>query len=191
MVTQTRSASRALEVGVPSVGGWRLYPKAIEVHDDDVWRLSEHARAGACIFNPDALRVQHALPRTDAIVEAALGFLASEGLVRGRRVGTAVALHSFAGCGAQPMHTDYDAGRVERCVAKPFGVLVALEDGTRLCMPDGDVGMGPGDILVFDGDCVHAGAAYSAPNTRVHIYLDSPGVHRPHNETYLVQADEP
>ena len=36
----------------------------------------------------------------------------------------------------------------------------------------------PGDVLVFDGDVVHAGAAYRAPNTRVHVYLDVPSVKR-------------
>ena len=42
----------------------------------------------------------------------------------------------------------------------------------------------PGDVLVFDGDVVHAGAAYRAPNTRVHVYLDVPSVKREHDRTY-------
>jgi ectoine hydroxylase-related dioxygenase (phytanoyl-CoA dioxygenase family) len=38
--------------------------------------------------------------------------------------------------------------------------------------------LNPGDLLVFDGDVSHAGASYALPNTRVHVYLDVPGLKR-------------
>ena len=43
----------------------------------------------------------------------------------------------------------------------------------------------PGDVLVFEGDVVHAGAQYASLNTRVHAYLDAPGVERKVNHTWM------
>ena len=41
-----------------------------------------------------------------------------------------------------------------------------------------------GDVLVFDGDVVHAGAQYSVGSTRVHVYLDVPELTRDPNFTW-------
>ena len=44
----------------------------------------------------------------------------------------------------------------------------------------------PGDVLLFDGYTVHAGASYAKPNTRLFVYLDVPGVVREKTDsTYL------
>ena len=67
---------------------------------------------------------------------------------------------------------------------KPKGVIVALEHGTRLmvrdCIREIDVSvwLAPGQVLVFDGDVVHGGAEYEYSNTRVHMYLEVPGITR-------------
>ena len=43
-------------------------------------------------------------------------------------------------------------------------------------------------MLIFDGDLVHAGAAYPhAANVRMHTYLYATGVRRPDNTTYKVE----
>ena len=67
-------------------------------------------------------------------------------------------------------------------------MALALEHGARMrVMGEHGVRMiclEPGDVLVFDGDVVHAGAAYRAPNTCVHVYLDMPSVKREHDRTY-------
>jgi ectoine hydroxylase-related dioxygenase (phytanoyl-CoA dioxygenase family) len=37
----------------------------------------------------------------------------------------------------------------------------------------------PGEVLIFEGDVVHAGAEYRTQyNTRLHLYLDLPGLER-------------
>ena len=67
---------------------------------------------------------------------------------------------------------------------KPASVILALEDGARLWVRDEDgrtereIVLRAGDVLVFDGDVAHAGAAYLSANTRVHVYLDVPSVVR-------------
>ena len=188
---RTRSAARAEAVVVPSVGGVQKREAAVELAVDDLLRLTALAYEGQPIFNPDALRLQRHLPIDDPVVvrlAAALG-----DVIEGRTLGPAVVLHSLAGCERQAMHTDYAPADVQRCAAaKPLGVLLALQDGTSLCLPDEErVEMEAGDVLVFDGDQPHAGAEYpEAANTRVHLYLDSPGVHRLTNTTYFWDDDE-
>ena len=182
---RTRSAARAAAVHVPAVGGVRVLRHVVDVGAADLVRLAALARAGTAIFNPNPHRLQTSLPPDDPIVVELTRALGD--LTLGRIVGPAVVLHSLPGCERQDMHTDYDPDDVGRCAAKPLGVLLALQDGTSLCLPDGQTAdLGAGDVLVFDGDQPHAGAAYASENTRVHLYLDSPGVHRLDNTTYLV-----
>ena len=54
--------------------------------------------------------------------------------------------------------------------------------------PGVEVHIEVGDILLFDGDVVHAGAAYTSANTRLHVYLDVAGVGHEANTTYLVKG---
>ena len=184
---RTRSAARAEGVLVASVGGVRVLRGAVEVGEGERERAEEMAkRGGAPIFNPDEKRLQVRVGEEDPLVKRVVKALEEEGLVQGRTVGPAVVLHSLEGCERQPLHTDYDVRAVGRSAAKPLGVLVALQDGTRLGMPEGEEGveLRKGDVAVFDGDQPHAGEAYDKPNTRMHLYLDCPGVHRVPNETY-------
>lgn len=183
---QTRGAARLARVAVPSVGS-RVFAKAIGVSAAELERLRAVACSGLPIFNPDSMRVQQDVDPSDDVVRRLVDFLRDKRLTEGRVVGPAVAIHSHAGCQRQPMHTDYDPHCVGRCASKPLGVLVALQDGARVSLPDGDVALDAGDVFVFDGDVVHAGAAYDEANTRIHMYLDLPGVQRPHNMTYLVR----
>lgn len=154
----------------------------------DTMKYREHAWRGAPIFNPDKRRVQAALPPADPVVQRLEAALRQRGLLYGRTMGTAVVLHSYRGCRQQPWHTDYDPQLVEGLRKKPLGVLLALEDGTRLCVSGhDDVQLQRGDTLVFEGDVVHAGAPYEdRPNTRIHVYLPSACSPQPDNETYTL-----
>ena len=44
-----------------------------------------------------------------------------------------------------------------------------------------------GDILIFRGDLVHSGAAFTAENVRVHCYLDHDNVVRDENTTFPIK----
>ena len=59
--------------------------------------------------------------------------------------------------------------------------MLAVQAGTRLWVyPDGCAGsarllpLQVGDVLVWRGDLVHAGAGYTAEHVRVHAYVDPP-----------------
>lgn len=75
---------------------------------------------------------------------------------------------------------------------KPQGVFWALEDGCKIMLagPEGEaveVCLERGDVLLFDGDLVHAGAAYPASdNVRMHVYLYARGVNKPAGNTWNI-----
>lgn len=143
-----------------------------------------HARR---IFNPDQKRRQVQLTQGHAIVKAVTRALGKNGFLYGRCPGESVLIHSKPGCRRQQWHTDYDSSAVRTLRKKPLGVLVALMPDTVFETPFRRFVMQEGDMIVFDGDEVHAGAAYSQENTRFHMYLDSPTHTRQHNKTYLAK----
>ena len=142
---------------------------------------------------------------SDAELMAALG---SDGALSGCEMGKAVALYSSAGCEQQPWHVDFDPmckkrkGEERECIRdlrdsqKPKGVFWAIEEGSRLMVagPEGEsveVHLERGDVLIFDGDLVHAGAGYEKSNVRVHVYLYACGVPKPNGNTYMVPGFVP
>lgn len=123
------------------------------------------------------------------------------------KLADAVLLLSFPGCKQQMFHADYVVTKKLMAVPKehyPMGVLLALENNTRLVVREGafgvhydacdtnivEVTLNAGDALVFRADQIHAGAAYDECNTRVHAFLDSPMYRRPANQTFILEYDD-
>jgi hypothetical protein len=86
---------------------------------------------------------------------------------------------SYPGCRRQEWHTDYD--HASGSARKNFAVLFGLQS-SRLeyfaCNEDGilvrdTLSFRKGDLVVFRGDMVHAGSAYTAINAQVHCYIES------------------
>ena len=81
------------------------------------------------------------------------------------------------GCPAQRKHMDFQLG------AGLCGVLVAIGDGVRWVNESNvEVSLAPGEGVLFDANCVHAGAAYGMkiqtrggaqriPHLRLHAYF--------------------
>ena len=153
---------------------WWLVRDAVGLTPRESARLRGWGKRGATIFNPDDRRVQNELAPTDPVLRRIEDTLRSRGFLYGRAIGKAVVLHSFAGCRAQPLHCDYDPDAQRALRKKPLGVLVAIEEGTALQLGERLVSLHSGDMLVFEGDQLHAGAAYDVDNTRIHVYVDSP-----------------
>ncbi len=130
---------------------------------------------------------------------------------------TMVHLISDDGCSQQVAHADYEPtiefARSSDAMV-PLGCLVAISPGTKLVvwpesirlsyMSDAlrndfisehgpissqEICLEPGDILIFRGDLIHAGAAYDKLNVRIHVYLDSPDVSRMPNRTWFPSDD--
>jgi hypothetical protein len=124
------------------------------------------------------------------------------------KVDSMVALLSKPGCKAQLAHTDYTPATLSNATDQnmPFACLVALVDGTPFDVWPGairfdfarsykpmKVKLNKGDVLIFRGDLVHAGAACGeVGNVRIHAYLDAVGVKRPKHgdgveETHFIE----
>lgn len=148
--------------------------------------MKKKALKGSAIFNPNAKRIQKII-KSDAITKKVVDFLTSKGILNGRKVGTIAILHSKSGCRRQQWHTDYDPDLCKMAKVKPMGVIFAFENSTYFNTRNRKIVLKKGQVLIFDGDMVHAGSAYEKENTRMHLYLDSDEVPRLRNKTYLVQ----
>ena len=124
-----------------------------------------------------------------------------------------VVIHSRPGCGDQAAHCDYVPDQLLAAASDatfPLAALTAVMPGTRIHVwPQSiklaytnpvllsrrttiqrvTVNLEPGDVLVFRGDLVHAGASYTEENVRVHAFLDTTTVPRDPNRTWLVHKD--
>jgi hypothetical protein len=121
-----------------------------------------------------------------------------------------VILRSDPGCLPQRAHTDYtdDAFKLVKDGNVPLACVIALMDNTyfdvwpeaiqcfNLSTEDTRVfhhrrlKLNAGDMLIFRGDLVHAGASFSEFNIRLHMYLDARGVKREQNTTFYMDGFE-
>lgn len=160
---------------------------SIQVTPSHVKECKTHALQGTPIFNPDQFRFQNVV-KHHSLKKQIVAYLKTNGWLQKRSVGTTVVLHSLANCEKQPWHTDFDPNVCKQATVKPLGVLFALQDDTFFHVyKKKRVEMKQGDIVLFEGDVIHAGAKYMKENTRIHLYLDSPEVKRLKNKTYLVK----
>ena len=112
-------------------------------------------------------------------------------------------LRSRAGCAEQPAHMDCAPMPTIGDAQMPLEVLVAVMPKTRLhvwrrsirlftaCalvepILKETVELETGDAVLFRGDLVHAGAAYTRDHMRLHCHLDSLACPRGINQTYVV-----
>jgi len=104
----------------------------------------------------------------------------------------------------KPLHADSCIPDSHWHLRAPWGdahlaMIIALQDNTKLHIyPFGRGGeeiiiaLNAGDVLIFRGDLIHAGAEYTGRNVRIHMYLDSsaaPELRDP-NRTYVVDKDD-
>ena len=155
------------------------------------------------VYKSNNIKADPTPPRTDWL-NAVLTKIGKESQ---RNIGGVVLLRSEPCCQAQMAHCDYipKPDMLESTDSTvPQLLLVALEDETTMdvwpgshrlvrCSTDiqdpvsvDHVSLNKGDALLFRGDLVHAGSAYTQSNVRVHFYLDSPLVKRVANRTWII-----
>ena len=120
-----------------------------------------------------------------------------------------VILRSDKGCEDQPAHMDYtpsDTKHVTNDEEMPLACVLCLEEGTMFDVwpwafgpdfwsspftryPNLRLALNVGDLLVFRGDLVHAGAGYNHDNIRLHCYMDHKSTKRTHNVTFYLDQD--
>lgn len=179
---------------------------AVEISDSAYKTVHTRAKRAVPIFNnneehgTDRRRAQTAFDRFEttglialtASVERALHTAGILGPGTARQTTTDwVVLVSTPGCQQQHMHTDFDRKAMVdvKDDDKPAGVIVGFQPNTKLVVNGKTIVFGRGDVVVFRGDTMHAGAAYDERNVRVHAYVDSQKVIRHRNKTYLAGED--
>ena len=183
---RTRASIREEVCSHHSVGGYMKIRKAVNITDCDLKILRRALRTrGVRIFNPNLKRLQASLEESNDLVRRLMSVLKAHGLLSGRTADSPVVLLSQKGCQQQQFHTDYNPAHCAEARVKPLGVILAAQDGAKWVTPRETVHLDQGDVLVFDGDVVHAGGAYENENIRCHLYLDSCDVIRTINTTYL------
>lgn len=184
------------DLETPLPPGCRVYRRAIRPSIigrtlPDIAQRAEAQGRDIQAGQTDGKRKQVSLEASEDIPWALLEVLKQRGELKGRKHSEFNALFSLPGCKQQKLHWDYNPDLCEGIRRKPCSVILALEDGARLIVRDEVKGsrvpvvLSVGDVLVFDGDVAHAGAAYCAQNTRVHVYLDVPGVPRERDFTWF------
>jgi hypothetical protein len=196
--------------------GYTVIPRFLSVTDTaHLWEsvsvyVEKHRMDPIFNFNAtaptDRRRRQIDMPeRLSALLRARLTEAAP-----GRMATDCVILESLAGCQIQAAHTDYVPNSAlldTNDDTVPLLAVFALQGGTRLDVwPESHrlvrrprltrhtpkvtrrtVELDAGDLIVFRGDLIHAGSAYTQHNLRIHTYLDHPTVPRPPNRTWVIQ----
>jgi len=152
----------------------------------DLSSLVARAQAGKKITagQHDGMRLQSVVQtriKPDPVGAGLLAALELVGALEGRLPTLMNLLHSEEGCDQQEWHWDWEPKRCAKCKRKPLGVILALEPNTPFMVwergHEHTIMLQPGDILLFEGDVLHAGAKYeSACNTRVHVYAGCAGL---------------
>lgn len=165
---------------------WHILKGAVHVTAEDLQRVRRNilTQPRDCVINPDQLRLQKRIPRSDELVARMEEALRSNGYLDDKSLRTPVILHSLAGCSQQQWHLDFQPNPASD--TNPMGALLALEANTRFETRKRTLELDVGDLLVFDGGLVHAGAAYRDDNTRLHAYLYPRGGRRLPNQIFLV-----
>ena len=98
-------------------------------------------------------------------------------------------LYSEQGCGQQDVHYDYPLD--DPFNQQSFGCILFLENHSNLIIKFGEVTLveqrfNEGDLVVFRGDCAHAGGSYEdRDNVCLHYYFDHPNTTRKPRTTYF------
>lgn len=104
-----------------------------------------------------------------------------------------VIIRSEPYCKRQKLHHDYDVNELRVIKKKnyPYGIIVGISDHSRFIISDDKqsrtrtIHIDKGDVLIFRGDVLHAGAEYYSENVRLHAYIDSVKYKRKKNKTYI------
>ena len=162
-----------------------IFRNVIEWKKGEIDNIKEDAKNGSVIFNPNKKRLQKSIYEKNLLrkLKSALNKI---NVSNDRQMTDVVTLYSKPGCLPQRYHRDYDHHLLFGLKTKPRGVIFALEDFTYFKTPNKIYTLYSGDILVFDGDLIHAGAGYDKENVRIHAYLDVDDIYREKNRVWFV-----
>lgn len=139
----------------------------------------------------DQKRCQQPLETELPFVQFVKSVLKKTPFALNREFGSCVLIKSWPNGATQQYHTDFDPEQVLHSDLKPLSVIIPMSrtcrlhyKGSPLRTQINHLVLNQGDLLIFHGDFVHAGAAYKTYNYRFHMYWNVVNVPEPHNLTY-------
>jgi hypothetical protein len=196
--------------------GYQIYRRWFPVSAALYTELDHTATAAGPIFNDNPLKKRNDNHRRQITLRKTRHRWLSD--IQARLIGIApnhhassfVLLESRPGCQRQAAHCDYiptDDLLETTDATVPLLFLIALEDNTYLdvwptshlsvrgitsgCISRKTLCLNEGDAVLFRGDLVHAGSAYTERNLRLHCYLDHVAVKRDPNRTWIIYKHAP
>lgn len=174
---------------------YKVYKNAFSFSQELEKYIIHKSGHGDPIFNnkdEDNKRIQYDFENSDTIslhIQSKLQDIIEQFGYKGF-VNDPVILKSHAYCKRQRLHRDYDLQNIDES-EYPHGVIVGVSNNCRFIVsPDGlsrkFVHFDKGDIVIFRGDTIHAGAEYYTENIRIHAYIDNGSHDRIKNETFYV-----
>ena len=188
--------------------GFHVYPNFARIPDDLVQRLKKHSHHSVLfndgcpkrlmhVFSPELIAELDICGQVETFVQMINPHVEAD---------TWADLWSLPGNKKQPAHFDFDPKKVVGLINNlmPLLAVVALEDHSSLDVWVGykglldrsitspiaptTINLNKGDVLIFLGDCIHAGSAYNNNNVRLHCYFPASmsGVPHPDNKTNIV-----
>jgi hypothetical protein len=195
----------SLRPGIPR--GCRVYNRAvsqllIDDHLEELTRIAARIAEWIVAGQPRGERSQNEIgdhPLADAFLRAIAA--TNEDTCRTPSVVRVLQSAHKKRCRQQRLHYDYPIETIQTKLSRgelrrrPASAILAVQEGTRLLVWDKKVNalvtvwLAVGDMIIFDGDVLHAGAPYDTCHTRVHVYLDVPDIDRPDNSTWFPKVD--
>ena len=188
--------------------GFHVYPNFARIPDGLVQLLKKHSHHSVLfndgcpkrlmhVFSPELIAELDICGQVETFVQMINPHVEAD---------TWADLWSLPGNKKQPAHFDFDPKKVVGLINNlmPLLAVVALEDHSSLDVWVGykglldrsitspiaptTINLNKGDVLIFLGDCIHAGSAYNNNNVRLHCYFPASmsGVPRPDNKTNIV-----
>lgn len=176
---------------------YRVFKNVVDIPDYISSYIYQESKKGDAIFNNghesgDGKRTQYDFNCKIGIhfKKVLRNFMKTKGFMN-HYIKDLVIVRSEPYCKRQKLHTDYDIDKL-RHIKKtdyPYGILVGVSDNSRFLISDKNrvktIYINKGDIIVFRGDVLHAGAEYYSENIRLHAYVDSKKYKREKNTTYF------
>lgn len=174
---------------------YKVFKGLVDLPDYLCKYIVTESKKGGLIFNNeknDNKRSQHDFKCTigNHLKRVLNTFIKTKGFIH-HTVQDLVIVRSEACCKRQQLHYDYDTNKLKSMYKKdyPYGLIVSVSDNSRFIIKPNNskakiVYLNKGDVLIFRGDLLHAGAEYYNENIRLHAYIDSKKYKREKNTTY-------
>ena len=190
--------------------GYFVLRTAIEISPEEYSDLVAYSKPkNSPIFNysatrkSDGKRLQSNIPRKNPVFKRILSLCKS--VLPKTLPNNPVIITSFAGCQEQAPHCDWNVFDFsgDDCDGCPYGFLLCIDETCELVVWESShltvrlsqideerlpekkrIYLKRGDVLIFRGDLIHAGASYETENIRLHCYLDPTGTNRGSNQTF-------